>query len=160
VREFTWLCAKKAARGHQRRIVAARSTTAALHKENAHDAYRFHFEPANLAPFDDPGSKTNTRLFTRFIMQRERATSVQGGTPLLRQRSTDIGINTSTRARYLFRDEPADVFGKRILEQVDVRFSEVRRKRPPPSCTSPRCTDASFSKCTFTADRVSVRRGG
>lgn len=100
---------------------------ARTHKIKFMTAYRLHFEPANLAVVDLIKSKKigDPRLFvstfTNQIKDRHniRLKKNMGGGPMW-----DIGIYCLNASRYLFKDEPVEVFAMKASGS-DPRFREV-----------------------------------
>ncbi len=89
-------------------------------------AYRLHFEAANLAAIDvvQSGRLGETRYFSSVFSQQ-----VPGGNIRLRRETGggtlyDIGIYCINAARYLFRDEPVEVWAA-TAAKGDPRFREV-----------------------------------
>jgi predicted dehydrogenase len=90
-------------------------------------AYRLHFEAANLEAVSlvKSGKLGEPRIFDSvFTMQVEDSDNIRlkvetGGGPL-----DDIGIYCVNAARYLFRDEPTEVFAV-AANSGDKRFAEV-----------------------------------
>lgn len=90
-------------------------------------AYRLHFDAANLDAIKMAhSSKFGTirafnSVFTMQVRDRDniRLKTKYGGGPLL-----DLGVYCINAARYLFRDEPYEVFGTRV-NNTDERFTEV-----------------------------------
>lgn len=89
-------------------------------------AYRLHFEPANLKAIElaQSGALGDVRFFnSSFSMQvREgnvRSEKAKGGGTLY-----DIGVYCINAARYLFRDEPTEVFAQSARND-DKRFTEI-----------------------------------
>jgi glucose-fructose oxidoreductase len=98
-------------------------------------AYRLHFEPANLAAVEvaRSGRLGDLKLFTSTFTMQVRPPNIRleaerGGGPL-----HDIGIYCINAARYLFGDEPYEVFataartGDRRFREVDEAVSAVLR---------------------------------
>ncbi len=87
-------------------------------------AYRLHFEAANLTAIDmiESGILGDIRYFESTISQDTgegiRLNPALGGGALF-----DAGIYCINAARYLFRDEPTEVFG--VESTVDERFQGV-----------------------------------
>lgn len=100
---------------------------ARTHKIKFMTAYRLHFDPANLAVVDLIKSKKigDPRLFvstfTNQIKDRQniRLKEDMGGGPMW-----DIGIYCLNASRYLFKDEPVEVFAMQASGS-DPRFREV-----------------------------------
>lgn len=100
---------------------------ARTHKIKLMTAYRLHFEPANLAMIDMIKSKKigEPRMFvSSFTNQIKDRTNIRlkkamGGGPMW-----DIGIYCLNASRYLFRDEPIEVFAMKATGS-DPRFREV-----------------------------------
>ena len=90
-------------------------------------AYRLHFEKANLAAAElvNSGKLGEARIFNSvFTMQVNDADNIRlqdetGGGVLY-----DIGVYCINAARYLFRDEPTEVFAAAARKR-DARFDEV-----------------------------------
>ena len=89
-------------------------------------AYRLHFEPANLSAIErvQGGELGEPRLFTSVFCQQIAEGNIRlkkdmGGGPLM-----DMGVYPINAARYLFRDEPAEVIGVGA-NSGDPRFNEV-----------------------------------
>lgn len=119
-------------------------------------AYRLHFEEANLAAVEivNSGKIGNPRLFnSMFCMQVRdkdniRLREAAGGGALY-----DIGIYCINAARYLFRDEPTEVFAS-LASNDQRRFREVGEM----ASVVMRFPDerlATFS-CSFGAAKVSA----
>jgi predicted dehydrogenase len=90
-------------------------------------AYRLHFDPANLRAIEmaKTGSLGDPRIFNSvFTMQVKDPQNIRlqgdmGGGTLF-----DIGIYCINAARYLFRDEPTEVFAF-SANNGEARFSEI-----------------------------------
>lgn len=90
-------------------------------------AYRLHFDPANLEAIRiaNSGEIGDLRIFSsNFTMQvtdpdNIRLTAALGGGPLY-----DIGIYCINAARYIFRDEPLEVYASSV-RNTEPRFDEV-----------------------------------
>jgi predicted dehydrogenase len=89
-------------------------------------AYRLHFEQANLDAIElaQSGKLGDLRLFNSvFCMQVKedniRVIREKGGGPLY-----DIGVYCINAARYLFREEPTEVFAWNV-QGDDTRFKEI-----------------------------------
>lgn len=89
-------------------------------------AYRLHFEPANLRAIElaRTGRLGELRFFSSVFGQQVREGDIRtrrdvGGGALF-----DMGIYCINAARYLFRDEPVEVFGWQTNEG-DARFDGV-----------------------------------
>jgi len=97
-------------------------------KVQAMVAYRLHFDPANLKAVEVAQSKKlgELRFFSSifsFSIQDEdniRLKVDKAGGPL-----HDIGVYCINAARYLFRDEPTEVFAFAATNPHDGRFKEV-----------------------------------
>ncbi|MBS1969528.1 MAG: Gfo/Idh/MocA family oxidoreductase [Bdellovibrionales bacterium] len=100
---------------------------ARTHKIKFMTAYRLHFEPANLEVVNIVKSKKigDPRLFvSSFTNQIKDRTNIRlkkqmGGGPMW-----DIGIYCLNASRYLFQDEPIEVFAMKASGS-DSRFREV-----------------------------------
>jgi predicted dehydrogenase len=111
-------------------------------------AYRLHFTEAHVCAIElaKSGDLGELRYFNSlFAMQVKedniRITSGAGGGPLY-----DIGIYCINAARYLFRDEPTEVFGV-TASGDDARFSEVE-EMVTVTLKFPRSRLATFT-CSF-----------
>jgi predicted dehydrogenase len=89
-------------------------------------AYRLHFEPANLKAIEmiKEGEIGEPRIFSSVFSQQVTEGNVRlkkslGGGPLM-----DMGVYQINGSRYLFQDEPIEVFGAGA-NSGDERFSEV-----------------------------------
>jgi predicted dehydrogenase len=89
-------------------------------------AYRLHFEPANLKAIElvKNGEIGEPRIFSSVFSQQVADGNVRlkrdmGGGPLM-----DMGVYQINGSRYLFRDEPFEVFGLGVNND-DRRFTEV-----------------------------------
>jgi predicted dehydrogenase len=89
-------------------------------------AYRLHFEPANLKAIEmiKDGEIGEPRVFSSVFSQQVVEGNVRlkkglGGGPLM-----DMGVYQINGSRYLFQDEPVEVFGVGG-NNGDERFSEV-----------------------------------
>lgn len=90
-------------------------------------AYRLHFDPANLAAVEMAKTKQLGELkmfnstFTNYITDRQniRLKKDMGGGPMW-----DIGIYCLNASRYLFQDEPTEVFAMKT-SSPDPRFREI-----------------------------------
>ncbi|MBD0270079.1 MAG: Gfo/Idh/MocA family oxidoreductase, partial [Cyanobacteria bacterium Co-bin8] len=89
-------------------------------------AYRLHLEPANLAAVEvvQSGQIGEPRVFNSMFSQQVEAGNIRmrqatGGGTL-----DDIGIYCINAARYLFQDEPIEVFAAAASKE-EPRFSEV-----------------------------------
>ncbi|WP_374073475.1 Gfo/Idh/MocA family protein [Bdellovibrio bacteriovorus] len=90
--------------------------------------YRLHFDPANLAAVEiaQSGKLGDLRIFnSTFSFQVTDPENIRlrydmGGGPLF-----DIGIYCINAARYLFQDEPVEVFATALSNPHDSRFTEV-----------------------------------
>lgn len=89
-------------------------------------AYRLHFEPANLHAIElaRSGRIGELRFFSSVFGQQVREGDIRtrrsmGGGALF-----DMGVYCVNAARYLFRDEPFEVFGWQT-DEGDPRFEEV-----------------------------------
>lgn len=89
-------------------------------------AYRLHFEPGNLKAIETVmnGTIGEPRIFSSVLSEQVAAGNVrlnpqEGGGPLL-----DMGVYQINAARYLFRDEPIEVFAFGT-HGSDPRFTEV-----------------------------------
>jgi glucose-fructose oxidoreductase len=118
-------------------------------------AYRLHFDKANLQAVEivRSGKLGNPRLFaSTFGMQvREdniRLSRALGGGPLW-----DLGIYCINAARYLFRDEPEEVFAFQATG-TDPRFREVEESVSA-ILRFPEARTASFT-CSFGSADVSA----
>lgn len=130
----------------------------ALEKNPVHFmvGYRLHFDPANLKAIEIAHSKRigELRLFTSNFCTpiRDRSNvrlqSKTGGGPLM-----DIGIYGVNAARYLFRDEPTEVFAYSATNSADQRFIEVDEMLSV-VMKFPQDRLASFS-CSFAAHETS-----
>ncbi|MEK2645748.1 Gfo/Idh/MocA family protein [Bdellovibrio sp. BCCA] len=91
-------------------------------------AYRLHFDPANLQAIETArnGKLGELRIFnSTFTYQVTDPNNIRlkydmGGGPLY-----DIGTYCINAARYLFQDEPVEVFATALSNPRDERFSEV-----------------------------------
>src|SRR6202011_6199816 len=90
-------------------------------------AYRLHFEPANLAVVKlvQEGRIGEPRFFTStFAYQVKpgniRVSAERGGGAIW-----DLGVYCINAARYLFRDDPVEVFAMRMDRRDDERFRDV-----------------------------------
>jgi glucose-fructose oxidoreductase len=90
-------------------------------------AYRLHFEKANLEAIEIAQSgklgalRVHQSLFCMQVQQgNTRLQADLGGGPLY-----DIGIYCINAARYIFRDEPNEVFGVTVARTDDERFGDV-----------------------------------
>jgi glucose-fructose oxidoreductase len=121
-------------------------------------AYRLHFEEANLNAVEvaKSGRIGEVRLFqSMFTMQVKEANSrldgeMCGGTLY------DIGIYCINAARYVFQDEPTEVFAFTARHPDDPRFSEIDEMTSA-IMRFPDDRLASFS-CSFGASNVSSFR--
>ena len=89
-------------------------------------AYRLHFEPANLHAIElvQSGDIGEPRIFSSVFCQQTDEGNIRlkkklGGGPLM-----DMGVYPINASRYLFRDEPIEVFGVGA-NSGDPRFKEV-----------------------------------
>jgi predicted dehydrogenase len=90
-------------------------------------AYRLHFEPANLAVVRliEEGRIGEPRFFSSTYAYQVRPGNIRtsaerGGGPVW-----DLGVYCINAARYLFRDDPVEVFAIRADRPGDPRFAEV-----------------------------------
>ena len=91
-------------------------------------AYRLHFDQANLKAVElgQSGKLGEVKIFnSTFTMQIDdpeniRLSSEMGGGPMY-----DIGIYCLNASRYLFRDEPIEIFAMAESTDDDRRFREV-----------------------------------
>jgi predicted dehydrogenase len=118
-------------------------------------AYRLHFEPANLSAIQivQSGKLGVARLFNSMFSMQVKAGNIRlkrerGGGPLY-----DIGIYCINAARYLFRDEPTEVFATKSANG-DIRFGEVEESVSA-TMRFPGDRIASFM-CSFGAADVSA----
>jgi len=114
-------------------------------------AYRLHFEQGNLHAVETirSGKIGDPRIFRSVFSQQVKVGNSRlgenlGGGPLY-----DMGVYCINAARYLFRDEPEEVFAWNLKNPADERFREV------PEMTSgllrfPGSRIASFT-CSFGA---------
>jgi glucose-fructose oxidoreductase len=118
-------------------------------------AYRLHFEPANMEAVEvvKSGQIGEPRIFNSVFSQQVESGNIRvrnatGGGTLY-----DIGIYCINAARYLFQDEPLEVFATSASKN-ELRFEEVEEMtsvimRFPQNCL------ASFT-CSFGAAPVST----
>ncbi|HSE59257.1 MAG TPA: Gfo/Idh/MocA family oxidoreductase [Nitrospiraceae bacterium] len=118
------LCEKPLALSEQecRRMIAA----AARHDVKLMTAYRLHFDAANMAAVQEiaKGRIGEPRMFQSVFSLQVKPGNIRvkrrfGGGPLW-----DIGIYCVNAARYLFRDEPVEVFAF-SASNGEARFREV-----------------------------------
>src|SRR3954465_2770998 len=90
-------------------------------------AYRLHFEPANLEAIRliEQGRIGEPRFFSStFAYQVKpgniRTSAERGGGAIW-----DLGVYCINAARYLFRDDPVEVFAMRADRRDDPRFAEI-----------------------------------
>jgi predicted dehydrogenase len=89
-------------------------------------AYRLHFEEANLSAIDilKSGQIGEPRLFNSVFTQQVKPGDIRLQTALGGGTLADIGIYCINAARYLFQDEPIEVFATSATNSED-RFKEV-----------------------------------
>ena len=118
-------------------------------------AYRLHFDKANLKAVEivRSGKLGNPRLFASTFGMQVRPDNIRlsralGGGPVW-----DLGIYCINAARYLFRDEPEEVFAF-AATGADPRFREVEESLSA-ILRFPQSRTASFT-CSFGSADVSV----
>ncbi len=89
-------------------------------------AYRLHFDPANLEAIDlvRSGAIGDPRFLSSVFSQQVREGDVRTRDDLAGGAMFDMGIYCLNAARYLFRDEPLEVYAQRITG-TDPRFHDV-----------------------------------
>jgi predicted dehydrogenase len=89
-------------------------------------AYRLHFEEANLTAIDRvrKGEIGEPRIFTSVFAQQVREGDIRTRSATGGGASFDMGIYCINAARYLFRDEPLEVFAHQV-RGTDARFQGV-----------------------------------
>lgn len=153
MRDIHVLCEKPLTAG-----LRAADSVAAIADESAAKlmvAYRLHFDPANLEAMKIAQSELGDLRFFNSIFSFQvndkeniRLQDAAGGGPL-----RDIGIYCINASRYLFKEEPIEVYAKAFSSQSDRRFEEV------PECISvimtfPRDRVAAWT-CSFGASDTS-----
>jgi glucose-fructose oxidoreductase len=90
-------------------------------------AYRLHFEEANLKAIEivESGQLGEPRIFAAIFSMQVREGDIRLQEALGGGTVYDIGIYCINAARYLFRDEPTEVFAYSARKQGDPRFREV-----------------------------------
>jgi glucose-fructose oxidoreductase len=90
-------------------------------------AYRLHFEEANLKAIEiiESGQIGEPRLFASVFSMQVREGDIRLQRALGGGTVYDIGIYCINAARYLFRDEPTEVFAYSARKRDDPRFAEV-----------------------------------
>ncbi len=88
--------------------------------------YRLHFDPANLRVIEQiaAGDIGEPRLFSSVFSQQVREGDIRTKPELGGGAIYDMGIYCINAARYIFRDEPTEVFAQRV-EGMDDRFRGV-----------------------------------
>jgi predicted dehydrogenase len=89
-------------------------------------AYRLHFEEANLRAIElaESGQLGELRMFSSIFSQDVREGDVRTKGELAGGALYDMGVYPINAARYLFRDEPDEVFAT-CISGVDQRFENV-----------------------------------
>ena len=89
-------------------------------------AYRLHFEEANLTAIDRvrDGVIGEPRIFSSVFSQEVREGDIRTRGELGGGAMYDMGIYCINAARYLFRDEPLEVFATQVKD-IDARFHDV-----------------------------------
>jgi predicted dehydrogenase len=90
-------------------------------------AYRLHFEEANLKAVEivQSGKIGEPRIFNSVFSMQVRRGNIRTEKEMGGGTLYDIGIYCINAARYLFRDEPVEVFGFSGANRKDTRFKEV-----------------------------------
>lgn len=90
-------------------------------------AYRLHFEEANLKAVEivQSGKIGEPRIFSSVFSMQVRPGNIRTDKEMGGGTLYDIGIYCINAARYLFRDEPVEVFGFSSANKKDTRFKEV-----------------------------------
>lgn len=89
-------------------------------------AYRLHFEEANLTAIDRvrDGIIGEPRMFSSVFSQQVREGDIRTRGELGGGAMYDMGIYCVNAARYLFRDEPLEIFATQVKD-IDARFHDV-----------------------------------
>jgi predicted dehydrogenase len=89
-------------------------------------AYRLHFEEANLSVVEraHAGEIGELRVFSTVFSQQVRNNDIRTRSDLGGGALFDMGIYCVNAARYVFRDEPVEVFARQIMGD-DERFQDV-----------------------------------
>ena len=105
------------------RMIAA----ADAHSVHLMIAYRLHFEEANLKAIEivESGQLGEPRIFASVFSMQVREGDIRLQEALGGGTVYDIGIYCLNAARYLFRDEPTQVFAYSAQKRDDPRFAEV-----------------------------------
>jgi predicted dehydrogenase len=90
-------------------------------------AYRLHFEEANLKAVEivNSGQLGDVRLFNSVFTMKVKDDNVRLVAEKAGGALYDIGIYCINAARYIFRDEPTEVFAFSAKHKDDPRFREV-----------------------------------
>lgn len=90
-------------------------------------AYRLHFEPANLAVVKlvEDGRIGEPRIFSSVFSYQVKPGNIRVSADRGGGAIWDLGIYCINAARYLFRDDPVELFAMRADRPGDPRFAEV-----------------------------------
>ena len=91
-------------------------------------AYRLHFDQANLTAIElaQSGKIGDLRIFNSvFSYEMKDSSNIRLKSELAGGAIWDIGIYCINASRYIFQDEPTEVFAFNSTSDVDERFSEV-----------------------------------
>ena len=112
--------------------VAERECRAMIHAAQSNDvklmiAYRLHFEAANMKAVEivRSGKIGEPRLFNSVFSMQVRPGNIRTDKEMGGGTLYDIGIYCINAARYLFRDEPIEVFAFSSANRKDRRFKEI-----------------------------------
>jgi predicted dehydrogenase len=89
-------------------------------------AYRLHFEEANLSAIErvHAGEIGEPRVFSSVFGQQVRNNDIRTRADLGGGALFDMGVYCVNAARYIFRDEPVEVFARQVMGG-DERFQDV-----------------------------------
>lgn len=131
--------------------------TARKNKLRLMTAYRLHFEAANMKTVQlaHSGKLGDLRLFSSVFTMQIRPENIRLENELGGGTLYDIGVYCINAARYLFRDEPEEVFAYSV-KGTDKRFSEVDEMTSA-VLRFPKNRLASFT-CSFAAAAIAHYR--